>query len=87
MNTNTKNYVCDNLDEVAKILGVDLSGYPMHSPESKDRDELFDALLNKFGMYSGVLELVEVEPVPTLDEDCYYKVAVSPEYYNLEAIA
>lgn len=74
MKNNTINWTkttCDNLDEVAKNLGV----------------ELYDALLNKYGMDSNVLYLVQVDAVPTIDNDCYWELAVSPKFAELEAIA
>ena len=74
MKNNTINWTkttCDNLDEVAKNLGV----------------ELYDALLNKYGRDSNVLYLVQVDAVPTIDNDCYWELAVSPKFAELEAIA
>lgn len=90
MKANSKNwnkFTCDNLDEVATKLGVDLSGYPMHTAASKDVTELYDALLNKYGMDSNVLYLVQVDSIPTIDNECYYELAVSPKFAELEAIA
>ena len=85
--TNWTKTTCDNLDEVAKKLGVDLSGYPTHTAESKDVNELYDALLNKYGMESNVLYLVQVDAVPTIDNDCYWELYVSPKFAELKAIA
>ena len=90
MKNNTINWTktsCDNLDEVATKLGVDLRGYPMHTAATKDVTELYDALLNKYGMESNVLYLVQVDAVPTIDNDCYWELAVSPKFAELEAIA
>ena len=90
MKTNSKNwtkYTCENLDEVAMKLGVDLSGYPVHTAASKDVTKLYDALLNKYGMDSNVLYLVQVDSIPTIDNECYYELAVSPKYEELQEIA
>ncbi len=85
--TNWTKSTCDTLDEVAEKLGVELSGYPTHSAGSKDVTEVYDALINKYGMDSNVLYLVQVTAVPTIDNDCYYELAVSPRFAELEAIA
>ena len=90
MNTDKTNWTkltCDNLDEVAKNLGIDLSGYPTHTEKSKDVNEVYDALLNKFGMYSEVLDLVHIDSIPTLDDDCYYELSVAPKFVELKEIA
>ena len=85
--TNWTKYTCDNLDEVAKNLGVDLSSYPTHTEKSKDVNEVYDALLEKHGMYSEVLDLVHIDSIPTIDEDCYYELYISPKFAELREIA
>lgn len=85
--TNWTKTTCDNLDEVAKNLGVELSSYPTHTEKTKDVTEVYDALLDKFGIYSEVLDLVHIDSIPTIDDDCYYELAVSPKFAELKKIA
>lgn len=86
MNTWTKT-TCDNLDEVAEKLGLDMSKYPLFFDESKDVTNVHHALFDKYGIYSGVLDTVYIKCIPTIDYDCYWELYVSPKFAGLKEIA